>query len=148
MKTFLLFLFLIFFGQDISGQNIVPMTNWIPSDGTGVAQYGKGLFWYRVFRTTTIDNTNQYSFYIYFISNSYYSIYNGIQPYRVKTLIPSAYFTVNGKPVRNELFGEVNFWIIFLGNIDTGEGFLGAIIKSPSPSINIINFYWEPPQPY
>lgn len=146
MKTFLT-IFLLFISSFLFSQQMIPNSNWIPSDGVGTAQYGKGLFFYRYYRSQTPTVGGLYEYHVYFISNSYYSQYSGT-PYRVSTYIPKAYFKIGDTFIRNNLFGDTMFWVLFLGDLDNGVGYLGAIFSAKTPTYKSINFYFDTPTPY
>lgn len=146
MKNLILILFL-FFGFVSVGQQMMPVSEWRASDGEGNAAYGKGLFWYRLYRSIEPIYGKDYKYSVHFISNSYYDYYNG-QVYRTKTFIPRISITVYGMPVENELYGAYEFWLVFMGDLENGKGFEGAVFYSPITTINAFNMYWADPEPY
>jgi hypothetical protein len=146
MKNLFLILFLFISSLSFS-QEMMSVTPWIPSDQEGKGDYGKGLFWYRLYRSVgPVDGVN-YKYSVSFISNSYYDDYKG-EPYRTKTFLPNVVITEYGFPIINELYGSYDFWIIFLGDLENGIGFEGAVFYSPITDTNAFTMYWVDVIPY
>lgn len=129
-----------------SEPKLIEVSPWRKSSNK-LPAYGQGLFWFSTYRTARPDKMGQYTYYVYFISQSYHTIKSGKDNTKpAPTYLGSVSIYVNGVLVTNQLTGTKHFSLRFLGDIKTGKGDLGIVFKGPLP----MRFYLEwhlPPIP-